>query len=77
MPPKVLKVIAKAKGKVKGNAKGIDKANDKAIAKAKAKAKANDLDISTKGAKVHTPCSTMTKAANIAARAGKWSPWRA
>ena len=48
--------------------KGNAKANDKATAKAKVKAKANDQDISTNGAKVHTPCSAMTKVAHNAAR---------
>ena len=78
MPPKVLKAIAKAKGKAKGNAKGNDKgnanakANGKATAKAKVKAKAHDMDMRTKGANVHTPCSTMTKAPNNVARGWEW-----
>ena len=48
------------------------KANAKATAKAKVHAtvkdNAKDNDISTKWGKVHTPCSTMTKVANNAAR---------
>ena len=40
----------------------------KATPKAKVLAKANDKGISTKWDKVHTPCSTMTKASNNAAK---------
>ena len=67
MSPKVLKVIGKAKGNAKINAKAKDKATAKAKVQAKVNANANNKDI-TNWDKVYTLCSTMTKAANNAAK---------